>query len=72
MVVSIIALLISILLPSMQAAREQAKTIACQANNKSYATALASYTTGNNGWLPGSPGTTARSPDSSWLNALCL
>jgi len=57
-VVSIIALLISILLPSLQSAREQAKTISCQANNKSYATALASYTTESNGWLPGSPGTT--------------
>ena len=57
-VVSIIAMLISILLPSLQAAREQAKTVSCQANVAGLAKACATYGTEHNAWLPGSPGTT--------------
>ncbi|UCG17563.1 MAG: prepilin-type N-terminal cleavage/methylation domain-containing protein [Phycisphaerales bacterium] len=57
-VVSIIALLISILLPSLQAAREQAKTVVCTANTAGHGRACASYVTENNSWIPGSPGTT--------------
>lgn len=57
-VVSIIALLISILLPSLKSAREQAKSIKCQTNQKGIMTAARMYTTEENDWLPGSPGTT--------------
>ncbi len=42
-VVAIIALLISILLPSLKRAREQAKMVACQANLKGIATAAVTY-----------------------------
>jgi len=57
-VISIIALLISILLPSLKAAREQAKTIKCQANTAGICKAAATYQTEEREWLPGSPGTT--------------
>ena len=42
-VISIIALLVSILLPSLQKAREQAKSIVCKNNEKNLALALALY-----------------------------
>ncbi len=57
-VISIIALLISILLPSLKAAREQAKQLKCQSNQAGIAKAAATYETEWNDWLPGSPGTT--------------
>ena len=43
-VVSIIALLVSILLPSLSAAREQAKTLVCASNLKNVGTAMVQYT----------------------------
>ncbi len=57
-VVSIIALLISILLPSLRSAREQAKVVTCMATQSGIGRAAASYTSQYNEWLPGSPGTT--------------
>lgn len=57
-VISIIALLISILLPSLQSAREQAKTVKCQAQGGGISKAAASYYTEENDWIPGSPVTT--------------
>ena len=57
-VVSIIALLIAILLPSLKNAREQAKRLKCQANQAGIAKAAAAYHSECNDWLPGSPGTT--------------
>jgi len=52
-VVAIIALLISILLPSLATAREQARMVACQANLKSVATAFVTFSSENKGRLPG-------------------
>ncbi|HNO80125.1 MAG TPA: type II secretion system protein [Phycisphaerae bacterium] len=57
-VVSIIALLVSILLPSLQQARDQAKQVKCLAHQSGLAKAAITYTTEENDWLPGSPGTT--------------
>lgn len=57
-VVSIIALLISILLPSLKSAREQAKSLTCQTNQRGIMTAASTYMTEENDWIPGSPGTT--------------
>ncbi len=57
-VVSIIALLISILLPSLKSAREQAKTLKCQANLSGISKAAIVYQAEFDEWLVGSPGTT--------------
>ena len=59
-VVSIIALLISILLPSLKKAREQAKQVKCFANLKGIATGNTIYGAEWNGWFAGSPVTTGQ------------
>ncbi|MBN1513009.1 MAG: prepilin-type N-terminal cleavage/methylation domain-containing protein [Phycisphaerae bacterium] len=52
-VVSIIALLVSILLPSLQKAREQAKVVVCSAQMRGLTQGLGNYTTDSNDWIPG-------------------
>ena len=51
-VIGIIALLISILLPSLQKARVQAKRLQCMNNERQLITALLMYTQDNNGIFP--------------------
>lgn len=51
-VVAIIALLISILLPSLAKAREQARRTACASNLGSFGRACITYSEGNNAFLP--------------------
>ncbi|HNO77587.1 MAG TPA: prepilin-type N-terminal cleavage/methylation domain-containing protein [Phycisphaerae bacterium] len=51
-VVSIIALLISILLPSLKRARDQAKQVVCASQQKQIANALWNYWTENEGHIP--------------------
>jgi prepilin-type N-terminal cleavage/methylation domain-containing protein/prepilin-type processing-associated H-X9-DG protein len=51
-VIGIIALLISILLPSLTKARESAKTVQCQANMKQIGSAMVMYANDNGGWAP--------------------
>ena len=51
-VVAIIALLISILLPSLSRAREQAKMVQCVANLKEIGTVMYMYFTDYNNWFP--------------------
>jgi len=51
-VIAIIALLMAILLPSLQRVRRQAKAAACQANLRQWATTLALFTEDNEGRLP--------------------
>lgn len=51
-VIAIIALLIAILLPSLQRVRRQAKAIGCQSNLRQWGQAFAMYTSDYNGWLP--------------------
>ncbi len=51
-VVAIIALLVAILLPSLAAARNHAKLVACQANLKQIATSVATYQTEYAGCVP--------------------
>ncbi|MBN1507261.1 MAG: prepilin-type N-terminal cleavage/methylation domain-containing protein [Sedimentisphaerales bacterium] len=51
-VISIIALLISILLPSLQRVRKQARNLACQANLRQWGILYATYTSENDGYLP--------------------
>jgi prepilin-type N-terminal cleavage/methylation domain-containing protein len=56
-VVAIVALLASMLLPSMTSARANARSAVCLAHTSGIGRASASYQTEFNGWLPGSPGT---------------
>lgn len=56
-VTAILSILVSIILPSLQAAREQALSIRCRSNLHSIGHAASLYETKNNDWLPGSPGT---------------
>ena len=58
--ISIIALLISILLPSLKRAREQAKQVKCTANLKQITTGSTTYRAEYNGWFAGSPATTGQ------------
>jgi prepilin-type N-terminal cleavage/methylation domain-containing protein/prepilin-type processing-associated H-X9-DG protein len=57
-VIGIIALLISILLPSLTKARRAANTVACLSNLRSIGQALTIYVSENSGYLPGSGDTT--------------
>jgi prepilin-type N-terminal cleavage/methylation domain-containing protein/prepilin-type processing-associated H-X9-DG protein len=50
-VISIIALLVSILLPSLNRAREAAKTVVCKAHMRQVGLASLMYSTDNNGWI---------------------
>src|SRR5687767_13506568 len=51
-VIGIIAVLISILLPSLQAARRQASMVQCQSNMRQIAMALMMYIDANKGRFP--------------------
>lgn len=59
-VIGIIAVLISILLPTLGNARRAAQTVGCLANMRSVGQAMIAYTTQYQGYLPGSPYTTGR------------
>jgi prepilin-type N-terminal cleavage/methylation domain-containing protein len=52
MVIAIIALLMAILFPVLRSARNQARTIVCQANLKQWGQILNLYTQDNEGFLP--------------------
>ena len=52
-VVAIIALLLSILLPGLQGARESARTVVCGQRLHDFAIGLGSYTAENQEWFPG-------------------
>jgi len=52
-VVAVIALLISILLPSLSSAREQARAVVCGQHLRQFGTGLQNYTAENRDWIPG-------------------
>jgi prepilin-type N-terminal cleavage/methylation domain-containing protein/prepilin-type processing-associated H-X9-DG protein len=51
-VIGIIALLISILLPSLSRARQQAQSVQCLSNLRQIGSAMVMYTNANKGWFP--------------------
>jgi prepilin-type N-terminal cleavage/methylation domain-containing protein len=51
-VIGIIALLISVLLPALNKARQQANSLACLSNEHQMGLMLAMYESENNGWMP--------------------
>ena len=51
-VISIIALLLSILMPSLRKARDQAKDVVCKSNIKAQGLVFQTYTADNNGYFP--------------------
>ncbi len=51
-VIGIIALLIAILLPALQAARAQAQSVACGSNQRQIFLGLRMYADDNRGWIP--------------------
>ncbi len=59
-VIGIIALLISILLPTLSRARKAANTVACAANLRSILQGMQMYASQNSGYFPGSAHTSAR------------
>jgi prepilin-type N-terminal cleavage/methylation domain-containing protein/prepilin-type processing-associated H-X9-DG protein len=65
-VISIIGLLISILLPSLRGAREQARRVVCASNVRSYTQAMTMYAMDNNDALA-DPGNFSRAYDQSVL-----
>lgn len=73
-VVAIIALLIALLLPSLQAARWQARVSVCVSNMRSIEQAHWAYITENKGWLVdvglGHGGSTGLDEDVSWIHTL--
>ncbi|MBN1512353.1 MAG: DUF1559 domain-containing protein [Phycisphaerae bacterium] len=71
-VVSIIALLISILLPSLRSAREQAKLVVCLNNCKQMGAAMTAYGTEYQDRFPssGGHGNPSENPKGWWLNIL--
>ena len=65
-VISIIALLISILLPALGRARETARSIACMSGIKQLGLASHTYAVDYNGWLPQNPFSGTRSYGHCW------
>jgi prepilin-type N-terminal cleavage/methylation domain-containing protein len=71
-VIGIIAILIALLLPSLQAARKQAKSVQCKSNLEQIGTQLVIYSNDNRGWLyppkRGWDGRPGADPNQRWPN----
>src|SRR5262245_35549169 len=78
-VIAVIAILISILMPSLSAARRQARTVACMSNLRQFGMAMQIYEHANESFIPAegiADGSAASSPigpwddPALWVNAL--
>lgn len=70
-VISIIALLLAVLMPSLQKVREQAKRVVCASNLRQWGTVLSAYASDNDWHVPGTfqafgPPPYAPYPSSAW------
>jgi prepilin-type N-terminal cleavage/methylation domain-containing protein/prepilin-type processing-associated H-X9-DG protein len=68
-VIGIIAVLIGVLLPALNAARQQAQTIQCLSNMRQLGTAFDMYVIDNNGWMPSSDTCGPNVPSQFWYGA---
>lgn len=66
-VIGIIALLISILLPALQKARERAMRVQCMSNHKQILYGISMYVNDNKGWLPFCNWGATGGPSAGWL-----
>lgn len=66
-VIGIIALLISMLLPALNVARQQAQTVQCLSNLRQLGTGFASYVAENKGWMPSCDTCGPLIPQQFWL-----
>lgn len=60
-VIAIIALLVSILLPALAGARDAARTVVCQSNQRQVGLSIQTYATEQKEWIMGSPSTSGYS-----------
>ena len=67
-VISIIAVLVAILLPALNKAREQAKLVSCMSNVRQVGLACITYAADNEGWYPENPGQTGYASPHWWRN----
>jgi prepilin-type N-terminal cleavage/methylation domain-containing protein/prepilin-type processing-associated H-X9-DG protein len=68
-VIGIISILIAMLLPALNKARQQAKTVECMSNQRQIVMAMTMYANDNKGWLPPYGHATANwaeDPNSYW------
>lgn len=70
-VIAIIAILASLLLPALSAAKARAKTVKCASNMRQIGIAMRLYADDNKGLLPG-PGHGTNARKESWIEALNL
>jgi len=76
-VIGIIALLVSVLLPALNVARQQAQTVACQSNLKQIFMAMQLYSIDNKGLIPPVSATLPKVPPATgnafpfWPNFIC-
>ena len=68
-VIAIIALLLAILVPTLQRVRKQAKSVVCQSNLKQWGAIWATYTNDNDGSLPSRSEHPELNPSSPWYVA---
>jgi prepilin-type N-terminal cleavage/methylation domain-containing protein/prepilin-type processing-associated H-X9-DG protein len=70
-VISIIALLMSIIMPAFSRVREQAKTVVCQSNLKQWSITFDMFANDNNGkFMKGWDGMNVTQVEDQWFNAL--
>jgi len=70
-VIGIIAVLVAMLLPSLNKARRQAQFVQCQSNLRQIGIAMMMYMNDNQNYLPDSPGTTGLGENGSgWISRL--